>query len=115
MQLSLKDIKLELNEIEQNIIRSFSILEEVDLKGYPGCNKVAEIEVEVNGETAVLTVGFPKNFPNELPRFYDKRNLFGAIPHKLSNGFLCFTRSESLILDVRYPASILLHCMMKVK
>jgi molybdopterin-synthase adenylyltransferase len=115
MELNLENIKLELNEIEQNIIHSFSILEKVDLNEYPGCTKVAEIEVEVNGETAVLTVGFPKNFPNELPKFYDKRNLFGSIPHKLSNGFLCFTRSESLLLDVRYPASILLGCMIKVK
>jgi molybdopterin-synthase adenylyltransferase len=114
MQLSLKDIQSELSELDQNIIRTFSILEEFDIDDYPGCIKVAEIEVEVNGETAVLTVGFPKDFPNALPKFYDKRNLFGAIPHKLSNGFLCFTRSESLILDVRYPASILLNCLIKV-
>ena len=114
MLLTLEDIKLKLSEIEQNIIRSFLILEEVDLKEYPGCTKVAEIEVQVNGEPAVLTVGFPEKFPNELPKFYDKRNLFGTIPHKSSNGFLCFTRSESLILDVRYPASILLNCLIKV-
>jgi molybdopterin-synthase adenylyltransferase len=114
MLLTLEDIKLELNEIEQNIISSFSILEGVDLEEYPRCTKVAEIEVQINGETAVLTVGFPEQFPNELPKFYDKRNLFGTIPHKMPNGFLCFTRSESLILDVRYPASILLHCLIKV-
>jgi molybdopterin-synthase adenylyltransferase len=114
MQLSLKDIQLELSEIEQNIIREFSILEEFDLDEYSGCTNVAEIEVEVNGETTVLTVGFPEKFPNELPKFYDKRNLFGTIPHKMPNGFLCFTRSESLILDVRYPASILLNCLIKV-
>lgn len=114
MLLNLEDIKLELSEIDQNLISSFSILEEVDLNEYPGCTKVAEIEVQINGETAVLTVGFPEKFPNELPKFYDKRNLFGIIPHKMPNGFLCFTRSESLILDVRYPASILLNCLIKV-
>lgn len=114
MLLSLEGIKLELSEIEQDIISSFSILEEVDLEEYPGCSKVAEIEVQINGETAVLTAGFPEKFPNELPKFYDKRNLFGIIPHKMPNGFLCFTRNESLILDVRYPASILLHCLNKV-
>lgn len=114
MLLTLEDIKLELSEIEQNIISSFTIMEEVDLEEYPGCTKVAELGVQINGETAVLTVGFPEKFPNELPKFYDKKNLFGIIPHKMPNGFLCFTRSESLILDVRYPASILLHCLIKV-
>lgn len=114
MLLTLEDIKLELSEIEQNIISSFSILEEVDLEEYPECTKVAEIEVQINGETAVLTVGFTEKFPNELPKFYDKRNLFGTIPHKMPNGFLCFTRSESLILDVRYPTSIFLHCLNRV-
>ncbi|WP_406878759.1 ThiF family adenylyltransferase [Bacillus cereus] len=114
MELTLEEIKSELDEIDQNIISSFTILGEPDLKEYPGCTKIAEIEIEVCGETAILSVGFPKNFPNELPKFYDKRNLFGSIPHKLSNGFLCFTRNESLIIDARYPASIVLNCLIKI-
>lgn len=114
MALALEEIKSELEEINQNIISAFNILEEPNLKEYPGCVKIAEIELEICGKNAIITVGFPEKFPNELPKFYDKRNLFGSIPHKLSNGFLCFTRNESLVLDTRYPASILLNCLIKV-
>lgn len=114
MDYNLESIQYELDDIEQEIIKSFVFLERVDLQEYPGCKAIAKIEIEVFGEAAVLTVGFPKNFPNELPKFYDKNNHFGSIPHKMSNGFLCFTRSDSLIIDIRYPASILLNCLEKV-
>jgi molybdopterin-synthase adenylyltransferase len=114
MKINLKEIKEELDEIDQDLISSFKILEEIDTKMYSGCTSLAEIEVKICGEPAVITVGFPKNFPNEIPKFYDNNNQFGDIPHKLSNGFLCFTRSESLLIDVRYPASILLNCLEKV-
>jgi molybdopterin-synthase adenylyltransferase len=114
MGINLEEIKAELVEVDQDIISSFNILDEVDSKKYSGCTSLAEIEVKICGEPAVITVGFPKNFPNEIPKFYDSNNLFGDIPHKLSSGFLCFTRSESLLIDERYPASILLNCLEKV-
>ncbi|WP_105979202.1 E2/UBC family protein [Bacillus paralicheniformis] len=114
MGINLEEIKTELNEINQDLISSFNILDQVDSKNYSGCTSLAEIEVEICGNPAVLTVGFPKNFPNEIPKFYDSKNQFGEIPHKLANGYLCFTRSESLLMDVRYPASILLNCLEKV-
>ncbi|MBX0351294.1 MULTISPECIES: ThiF family adenylyltransferase [Bacillus cereus group] len=111
----LNKIKKELDTLEQSLIRSFNILEEVDSSHYSKCSNVAEIEIEVNGKPAVLAVGFPDMFPNVLPKFFDKNNEFGDIPHKMSNGFLCFTRTESLIIDERYPTAILLHCLEKVK
>ncbi|WP_099364496.1 ThiF family adenylyltransferase [Fredinandcohnia onubensis] len=114
MGINLELIKAELEEIDQKLIFSFNILDKVDSKRYLGCTSLAEIEVEILGELAVITVGFPENFPNEIPKFYDSNNLFGDIPHKLSSGFLCFTRSESLLIDVRHPASILLNCLEKV-
>ncbi|MCG0590108.1 ThiF family adenylyltransferase [Bacillus velezensis] len=110
----LNKIKNELGTLDQNLIRSFNVLEEVDSKQYSKCSNVAEIEIEINGKPAVLAVGFPDMFPNVLPKFFDKNNEFGHIPHKMSNGFLCFTRTESLIIDDRYPAGILLHCLEKV-
>ena len=114
MVVHLEEIKAELDELDQHLISSFKILDEVDLKKYPGCTSLAELEVEICGKPAVITVGFPQKFPNEIPRFYDSNNIFGDIPHKLSNGFLCFTRSESLLTDERYPTSILLNCLEKV-
>jgi molybdopterin-synthase adenylyltransferase len=114
MEINLEEIKAELEEIDQDLISSFNILDEVDSKKYSRCTSLAEIEVEICGEPAVITVGFPKDFPNVIPKFYDSYNLFGDIPHKLSSGFLCFTRSESLLIDVRYPVLILLNCLEKV-
>lgn len=110
----LNEIKNELDILNQSLIRSFKILKEVNPKEYSNCINVAEIEIEVNGKPAVLAVGFPNMFPNVLPKFFDKNNEFGHMPHKLSSGFLCFTRTESLIIDERYPALVLLHCLEKV-
>ncbi|MFB8425102.1 ThiF family adenylyltransferase [Priestia megaterium] len=107
-------IKNELNASEENLIRSFNILENVDPAKYGYCTNVAEIEIEVNRKPAVLAVGFPDMFPNTLPKFFDVNNEFGHIPHKMPSGFLCFTRSESLIINTRYPVDILLHCLKKV-
>ncbi|QWG38890.1 hypothetical protein EXW35_10705 [Bacillus mycoides] len=114
MEGLLNEIQKELDTLDQSLIRSFSILKEVDSNQYSKCSNVAEIEIEVNGKPAVLSVGFPDMFPNVLPKFFDKNNEFGHIPHKMSNGFLCFTRTESLIIDERYPTAILLHCLEKV-
>ncbi|SEO90388.1 E2 family protein B [Amphibacillus marinus] len=114
MAYSLQKLKHKLNEIDQDIIQSFVIREKVDLKDFMGCSEVADIEVIVNERKVKLAVGFPPEFPNELPKFYDKEDQFHLIPHKLWTGFICFTRSESLIIDVRYPASILLNCLLKV-
>lgn len=114
MGVNLEEIKAELDGIDQDLISSFNVLDEVDPKKFFGCTSLVEIEIKICGKPALLTVGFPKNFPNEIPRFYDTKNQFGDIPHKLSNGYLCFTRSESLLIDVRYPASILLNCLDKV-
>ncbi len=114
MEGLLNEIKKELDTLEQSLIRSFSILKEVDSNQYSKCSNVAEIEIEVNGKPAVLSVGFPDMFPNALPKFFDKNNEFGHIPHKMPNGFLCFTRTESLIIDERYPTAILLHCLEKI-
>jgi len=114
MEEVLSEIKKELDALDQSLIHSFNVLEEVDPKHYSNCSNVAEIEIEVNGKPAVLTVGFPDMFPNVLPKFFDKNNEFGHIPHKMSSGFLCFTRTESLIIDERHPSAILLHCLEKV-
>ncbi|MED4284980.1 ThiF family adenylyltransferase [Priestia megaterium] len=107
-------IKEELDTSKECLIRSFKVLENVDSSKYGYCSDVAEIEIEVNGKPAVLAVGFPDMFPNVLPKFFDVNNEFGHIPHKMPNGFLCFTRSDSLIIDDRYPVDILLHCLKKV-
>jgi hypothetical protein len=110
----LKQLKKDIEETEQNIIRSFTINNDTNKKDFPGCEEVVEIGIEVCGKPTLLSVGFTKYFPSTLPKFYDKKNQFLGIPHRLSNGFICFTRSESLILDERYPASILLICVNKV-
>lgn len=114
MGISLEELKTELDGIDQNLITSFNILNDVDSKKFAGYESLVEIEIKICGKPAVLTVGFPKTFPHETPSFYDSKNLFGDIPHKLSSGYICFTRSESLLIDIRYPALILLNCLEKV-
>lgn len=81
--------------LNQSLIRSFKILKEVNPKEYSNCINVAEIEIEVNGKPAVLAVGFPNMFPNVLPKFFDKNNEFGHMPHKLPSGF-CVSQERNL-------------------
>ncbi|MDM5196529.1 ThiF family adenylyltransferase [Fictibacillus enclensis] len=114
MLIPFESLQADIQEIEQQVLLSLTPLDNVDPEGYPGCDTVAELNVIVCGKPAVFTVGFPEQFPYELPRFYDKKNVFGRIPHKTDDGFLCFTRNESLIIDHRFPGSILLNCLDKV-
>lgn len=113
MSVNLESLKLELSKLDQTLIKSFNILEEQNSKNDE--TKLAEIKINVCGRPVELTVGFPKHFPNELPLFFDNKHFFGRIPHKMpSKGFICYTRNESLLIDTRYPASILLNCLEKV-
>ncbi|MED2974079.1 ThiF family adenylyltransferase [Fictibacillus sp. B-59209] len=114
MRIPFKDLQSDIEEIEQNLLLSMRLLNDVNLDDYPFCDTVAEIEVLVCGEPAVFTIGFPTLFPHTLPLFFDKGNVFGTIPHKTSDGFLCYTRSDSVIIDSRYPGSLLLVCLKKV-
>lgn len=114
MAFNIEDLKSELREMGQNKIMDFTILEEVDKHTFWGCVSLAEIKIIVNNKPAVIAVGFPNDFPHELPKFYDHNNIFGDIPHKMINGFLCFTRNDSLLIDSRRPESILLYCVDRV-
>jgi hypothetical protein len=110
----LKHFLQELNEIDQEIIRKASPIVILDSSSYRGCNTACDLEVIINGQPAVITVGFPHSFPKELPKFFDEEDRFGFIPHKEPDGFICFTKNESLIIDERYPASIVVNCLEKV-
>ncbi|WP_349409335.1 ThiF family adenylyltransferase [Pseudalkalibacillus sp. SCS-8] len=114
MPCLIQKIKEELEYIDQSIINNIDLISNIDPGKYRGCETVANLSIEVNGEPTVIKVGFPNSFPNMLPMFFDKEDHFGIIPHKELDGFLCFTRSETLIIDERYPASILLNCLEKV-
>lgn len=114
MEVSLEFISKQIVEMDQSLIKSFILKNDFDKEKYPLFEAIAEIEVLIYGEPAKLMVGFPNRFPNELPSFYDIENRFGLIPHKLPSGMLCFTRSDSLLIDTRHPSSIVLYCLEKV-
>jgi molybdopterin-synthase adenylyltransferase len=104
----------EISEIDHQLINNIKLAPESHEKRLRGCKQAVYIEIQINGKPSELLVGFPELFPNELPKFFDENNQFGFIPHKEPDGFICFTKSESLIIDVRYPGSILLNCLLKV-
>ncbi|MCM3393720.1 ThiF family adenylyltransferase [Cytobacillus oceanisediminis] len=114
MEISLELIRKQIFEMDQSLIKSFTPKVDFDKEKYSNYKAMADIEVPICGEPKTITVGFPKRFPNVLPSFYDFENHFGPIPHKLSDGFLCFTRSDSLIIDTRHPSSVVLNCLEKV-
>ncbi|AVQ99802.1 hypothetical protein OBCHQ24_12550 [Oceanobacillus iheyensis] len=114
MAYKLNQLLEELEQIDQTLIQDIVPIAVQNPEAYRGCTTLAKITIEVNGEPTVVTVGFPDSYPNKLPKFFDKDDEFGVIPHKELDGFLCFTRSESLVIDERFPASVLLNCVEKV-
>jgi molybdopterin-synthase adenylyltransferase len=113
--MSLIDSLLQdLLEIDQSIIKSVTEVTVNDPLEYRGCNLALELEIEITGIPAKIVAGIPELFPNTIPKFFDKCDQFGFIPHKEPDGFICFTRNESLVIDERYPGSIILNCLEKV-
>ncbi|GAM14274.1 ThiF family adenylyltransferase [Mesobacillus selenatarsenatis] len=110
----LNSLEQELEVLDQTLFHRYERIDDIDPKEFRGCRVAYDIEVTINGKQAKLRVGIPPRFPAELPDFYDIENLFGSIPHKESDGFFCYTRNESLILDERFPGSILVNCLEKV-
>jgi molybdopterin-synthase adenylyltransferase len=107
-------VRQDVNQIEQNMIQDIIPLPKDHRLNYRGCAHVAELIIEIDGKPTVITVGFPEFFPRDLPKFFDRANRFGPIPHKEKDGFICFTRKDSLIIDTRHPGSVLLNCLQKV-
>ena len=114
MTLSLKELKKELDFLDQHIILDFEALVAANPMDYRGLKELAKLSVLVDGEPTEMIVGFPDSFPNGLPSFFYKEGFFGSFPHLEEDGLICFTRNESLVLDSRYPASILINCLEKV-
>lgn len=107
-------VKQDIAEISQDLIKDIIPIPTDKRLNYRGCPQVAELHVQIEGKPSVLAVGFPEFFPRELPKFFDRSNQYGRIPHKEKDGFICFTRTESLLIDIRHPGSILLNCLEKV-
>ncbi|MFF0828705.1 ThiF family adenylyltransferase [Brevibacillus sp. NPDC003359] len=107
-------VEQDIAQIDQNLIQSNIRLPLDPRLNYRECKLVAELIVKVEGKPSVITVGFPESYPGKLPLFFDRSNQFGRIPHKESDGFICFTRNESMIIDTRHPGSLLLNCLIKV-
>ncbi|RNB82106.1 hypothetical protein EDM59_21075 [Brevibacillus nitrificans] len=107
-------IQDEIKEYDQNILLSMTPIPSDNRFNYRRCKNVMEIMVPINGKPTVLAVGFPEFFPKELPKFFDRSNQFNRIPHKEPDGFLCFSNTESMLIDERYPGAVLLSCLEKV-
>ena len=114
MTLSLKQLKEELDLLDQHILLDFEVLLAPNPMDYRGLKELVKLSVLVDGEPTEMIVGFPDSFPNGLPSFFYKEGFFGSFPHLEEDGLICFTRNESLVLDSRYPASILINCLEKV-
>lgn len=114
MKFSLKELKEELFLLDQHIILEFETLIAPNPSDYRGLKEIAKLSVLIDGEPTKIIVGFPDTFPHTLPSFFYKEEVFDSFPHMEEDGLICFTRNESLILDSRYPASILINCLEKV-
>lgn len=114
MSFDLSELQNELNFHEQNMIEKIVDINKVESNKYRGSNYLVEMVVKVNGELATIFVGFKDDYPSSLPLFFDLNNYAGRIPHKEKDGFLCFTNSNSIVIDKRYPVSLLLNCLEKV-
>nr|WP_039812710.1 ThiF family adenylyltransferase [Jeotgalibacillus malaysiensis] len=114
MKLLIKELKEELALLDQHILLDFEALVAPNPMDYRGLKETAKLSVLIDGEPTEIIVGFPDTFPHALPSFFYKEGFFGSFPHLEEDGLICFTRNESLILDSRYPASILINCLEKV-
>lgn len=114
MTFNLTDFKDELILHEQDIIKEIIEVWEVDKEKYRGSKKLVKMIIKINGERANIFVGFKDSYPSSLPLFFDLDNAFGTIPHKEKDGFLCFTNSNAIVIDKRYPVSLFLNCVEKV-
>lgn len=108
------NLKSELELHEQSMIKEVVKITNVNSDVYRGCKYLAELVIIMNGEPATIFVGFKDNYPGSLPLFFDLNDSFGRIPHKEKDGFICFTRSEAIVIDKRYPVSLLLNCLENV-
>lgn len=108
------NLEAELELHEQSMIREIVKISDVNSDIYRGSKNFAEIVIDINDEPATIFVGFKDDYPGSLPLFFDLNNVFGRIPHKEKDGFICFSRSEAIVIDRRYPVSLLLNCLEKV-
>lgn len=110
----LRELKKELDLLDQHILIDFEPLSISDSTKYRGLKQLAKLSVLIDGDPSEIIVAFPDSFPNAIPSFFYEEGKFGTFPHLEEDGFICFTRNESLVLDSRYPASILINCLEKV-
>lgn len=114
MSSLLYELKKDLQLLDQKILIDFEPILISNPKEYRGLKQLAKLSVLIDGTPTKIIVGFPSSFPNEIPSFFYKEGILGSFPHLEEDGLVCFTRNESLILDSRYPSSILINCLEKV-
>lgn len=69
--------------------------------GFSGICNVEQREIR-------LLIGFSKFFPRHKPTFFfENRNEHDYIPHIESDGAICYTRDENLVLDASNPVGVL--------
>lgn len=114
MSSLLNRLQNDLKSLDQKILIDFEPILESNPKEYRGLEQLAKLSVMIDGTPTNLIAGFPESFPHKIPSFFYKEGIIGPFPHLEEDGFICFTRNESLILDTRYPSSILINCLEKV-
>lgn len=111
MSFNPTELQNELIFHEQNMIKEIVEIWETNKDEYRGSKHLAEMVININGGRATILAGFKDNYPSSLPLFFDINNSFGRIPHKEKDGFLCFTNSNAIVIDKRYPVSLFLNCV----
>jgi ubiquitin-protein ligase len=67
--------------------RSFSVIE---LHPTPQGTVYARAALQTGNGTYVLSIRFPDNYPNEMPRVYVDAPAIGTTPHRYPHGNICF-------------------------
>jgi molybdopterin/thiamine biosynthesis adenylyltransferase len=103
-----------IREFGNDLVEKITSIPDEQLNLYKKVSAAFRIQIEVLEEPTTLVVGLPSDFPSQLPMFFDSNKQFGFAPHIEKDGFICFTRNETLVLDEDYPGAIVLDCLKKV-
>ncbi|WP_147393756.1 E2/UBC family protein, partial [Ammoniphilus oxalaticus] len=103
----------ELQEYDENMISNIIPISLDERMQYRNSTCVYELELSILGKLSVLTIGFPFSFPRKLPLIFDKSRRFPNIPHIETDRLICYTLTDSIIIDERFPGAVLLQSLQK--
>lgn len=77
---------------------------------------VADAKFLLNGKIVQIHIGLDENFPQTLPIILlEKESLSENIPHVESDGFVCYSEQENLVIDSSIPERVLVEALERTK